>query len=54
MEDAAVSAAPGPVVEPPQSSLSWSYFQENGYVRNVDSPLSLCQLVWKKTKYKIK
>ena len=27
MEDAAVSAAPGPVVEPPQSPRSWTYFQ---------------------------
>ena len=31
-KDAAVSAAPGPVVEPPQSSRSWTCFQENiGY-----------------------
>ena len=32
MKDAAVSAAPGPVVEPPQSSRCWTCFQENvGY-----------------------
>ena len=45
MKDAAVSAAPGPVVEPPQSSRSWTCFQENEWLRSVDSPLRLCQLV---------
>ena len=53
MKDAAVSAAPGPVVEPSPSPRSWTYFQETERLRNVDSPLKLSQLVWQKTNYKI-
>ena len=33
------------VVEPPQSCRSWTCFQENEWLRSVDSPLRLCQLV---------
>ena len=52
MKDAAVSATPGPVIEPSQLPRSWTYFQENEWLRNVNSPLRLCQLVWQKTNCK--